>query len=168
MANRLDKISVCDTYGNHLKKCFEAAPTIVHNNFDEIQNLLNVNMNSEREILSFMNILYKWDVKQAFLTDAEKQFYAMNFDFHYKITLPKIDAMDSTGSGDAFTAGLIYGCLNKLSFEEQLRFASAMGICNAKSIEVCDVLLEDALSFTEQIKINPVGKKIKIINDLPD
>jgi fructose-1-phosphate kinase PfkB-like protein len=115
-----------------------------------------------------MNILYKWDVKQAFLTDAEKQFYAMNFDFHYKITLPKIDAMDSTGSGDAFTAGLIYGWLYKLSFEEQLRFASAMGICNAKSIEVCDVLLEDALSITEQIKINPVGKKIKIINDLPD
>ena len=92
----------------------------------------------------------------------------MNFDFHYRITLPKIDTKDSTGSGDAFTAGLIYSLQKKSNFEEQLRFASALGICNAKSIEVCDVAFEDTLSISDQIIINPVGKKIKIINDQPD
>jgi len=92
----------------------------------------------------------------------------MNFDFHYRITLPKIDAKDSTGSGDAFTSGLIYGWQKKLNFEELLRFAAALGICNAKSIEVCDVGIEDALSISEKIVISSIGKKIKIINDLPD
>ena len=168
IAKKLDKISICDTYGNHFEKCLDAAPTIVHNNSDEIKSSLNLSMDSESDILSVLDLLYKKGVKQAFLTNAEKQFYAMNFDFHYRITLPKIDAKDSTGSGDAFTAGLIYGWQKKLNFEEQLRFAASLGICNAKSIEVCDVVFEDTLSISDQITIKPVGKKIKIINDQPD
>ena len=75
--------------------------------------------------------------------------------------------MDSTGSGDAFTAGIIYGLHNKLNFEQQLRFASALGACNAQSFEVCDVEVDKAQSIIEQIKISSVGKKIKNINDLP-
>ena len=168
IAKQLDKISVCDTYGNHLEKCLDASPTIVHNNFEEIQSSLDLKLKSENDFLFLLDKLYKKGVKQAFITDAEKTFYASNFDFHYKITLPKIDAIDSTGSGDAFTAGLIYGWHKKLNFEEQLRFASALGICNAKSFEVCDVNEEDAQSIVEQIKISSVGKKIKLINDLPD
>lgn len=168
IANRLDKISICDTYGNHFKECIDAAPTIIHNNFDEIISSLNLSMDSESDILSVLNLFYKKGIKQAFLTNAEKQFYAMNFDFHYRITLPKIDVKDSTGSGDAFTAGLIYGWQKKSIFEEQLRFATTLGICNAKSIEVCDVSFEDAISISDQIIISPIGKKIKIINDQPD
>jgi tagatose 6-phosphate kinase len=168
IANKLDKISVCDTYGNHLEKCFDASPTIIHNNSNEIQSSLDLILKSENDILQLLEALYKKGIKQVFITDAEKPFYASNFDFHYKITLPKIDATDSTGSGDAFTAGLIYGWHNKLNFEEQLRFASALGICNAKSFEVCDVNEDDARSIVEQIKISSLGKKIKLINDLPD
>jgi len=167
MANKMDKISVCDTYGDHLEKCLDASPTIIHNNVDEIQSSLNSNMNNEKDHLSFLNTLYSKGIKQAFITDAEKPFYASNFDFHYKITLPKIDTVDSTGSGDAFTAGIIYGLHNKLNFEQQLRFASALGVCNAQSFEVCDVEVDNAQSFIEQIKISSVGKKIKEINDLP-
>jgi len=168
IANRLDKISVCDTYGNHLKKCLDASPTIVHNNADEVQSSLDLKLNSENDFLLLLDALYKKGIKQAFITDAERPFYASNFDFHYKITLPKIDAVDSTGSGDAFTSGLIYGWHNKLQFEEQLRFATSLGICNAKSFEVCDVNEEETQSIVEQIKISSVGKKIKLINDLPD
>jgi len=168
IANKLDKISVCDTYGNHLEKCLDASPTIIHNNSEEIHSSLDLILKSENDFLFLLEAFYKKGIKQVFITDAEKPFYASNFDFHYKITLPKIDAIDSTGSGDAFTAGLIYGWHNNLNFEEQLRFASALGICNAKSFEVCDVNEDDARSIVEQIKISSVGKKIKLINDLPD
>ena len=40
LANKMDKISVCDTYGNHLEKCLETSPTIIHNNIDEIESSL--------------------------------------------------------------------------------------------------------------------------------
>ncbi len=167
MANRMDKISICDTYGDHLEKCLEASPTIIHNNLVEIKTSLSTVLKSENDHLLLLNALYNKEIKQAFITDAENPFYASNFDFHYKITLPKIDTVDSTGSGDAFTAGIIYGWHNKLNFEEQLRFASALGVCNAQSFEVCDVDYKNAQSVVDQIKISSVGKKIKIINDQP-
>jgi 1-phosphofructokinase family hexose kinase len=167
MANKMDKISVCDTYGDHFEKCLAASPTIIHNNVDEIQSSLGFNLNNEKDHLSLLKALYSKGIKQAFITDAEKPFYASNFDFHYKIALPKIDTVDSTGSGDGFTAGIIYGWHNKLNFEQLLRFASALGVCNAQSFEVCDVDPDGALSLVEQIKISSVGKKIKEINDLP-
>jgi tagatose 6-phosphate kinase len=167
LANKMDKISVCDTYGDHLESCLETAPTIIHNNVDEIRLSLGYILNNEKDHHSFLNTLYSKGIKQAFITDAEKPFYASNFDFHYNVTLPKIDTVDSTGSGDSFTSGIIYGFHNKLNFEQQLRFASALGVRNAQSFEVCDVEVDNAQSFIEQIKISSVGKKIKEINDLP-
>jgi 1-phosphofructokinase family hexose kinase len=167
IANKHDKVSICDTYGTHLKDCLTASPTIIHNNSDEIQSSLDVNLESEKENLLMLNSFYKKGIKQAFITNAENPFYASNFDFHYKVSLPKIDTVDSTGSGDAFTAGLIYGWHNRLNYVEQLRFASALGVCNAQSFEVCEIEIERACQMIEDININQVGKKIKKINDMP-
>ena len=167
IANKLDKISVCDTYGSHYKNCLSAAPTIIHNNVDEIKSSLNIELKSENDITLLLNEFYEKGIKQAFITDAEKLFYASNFDFHYKVSLPKIDTVDSTGSGDALTAGIIYGWHQRLTFEEQLSFASALGACNAQSFEVCDVSMQETDPIIKLIKINPIGKKLKQLNDMP-
>ena len=166
-ANELDKISVCDTYGNHLDKCLNAPPTIIHNNADEIRSSLDLTLKNENEFFELLDSLYQKGIKQAFITDAEKPVYASNFDFHYKITLPKINVIDSTGSGDAFTSGIIYGWHSKFNFEQQIHFATALGICNAESLEVCEVELEKTHSIMDKINIATVGKKIKQINDEP-
>jgi len=167
IAKKFDKISICDTYGSHLPECLEESPTVIHNNSDEIRSSLNINLGDENEHFTLLDSFYSKGIKQTFITDAEKPFFSSNFDFHYKITLPKIETIDSTGSGDAFTAGIIYGWHHKLNYESQLRYASALGVLNAQSLEVCDVSNEDAQAIVDQIKINSIGKKIKQINDLP-
>ncbi len=55
-----------------------------------------------------------------------------------------------------------------MTFENQLRFATALGAFNAKSFEVCDVEISDANSLADKIQINAVGKKLKEIDDSPD
>ena len=50
-ARRYDKVSVCDTYGEHLKDCINAGPTILHNNVDELRNSLNLELSSEDSML---------------------------------------------------------------------------------------------------------------------
>ena len=168
VANKLDKISICDTYGKPLQKCLNASPTIVHNNVEEIQKSLGLTLNNEADQIKLLEMLYARGVKQAYITNANKQFYASNFDFHYKVTLPEINAVDSTGSGDAFVAGVAYSWHNKLTFEQQLRLASALGACNAKSVEVCDIEMQEANSLVEKIQIEALGKRLKEINDTPD
>lgn len=168
IANKLDKISVCDTYGRHLKDCFDSSPTIIHNNVDEIRTSLALSLKEENDHIKFLNMLYEKGIKQAYITDSGNPFYASNFDFHYTVVPPKIRTVDSTGSGDAFVAGIVYGWHNKLTFEQQLRFATALGVFNAKSTEVCDVEIAEANSLTEKIQIEAVGKRLKEIDDSPE
>ena len=122
--------------------------------------------NNESDYLDFLKILYKKGIKQTFITDSDKAFYASNFDFHYKVIPPEIKAVDSTGSGDAFVSGIAYGWHNKFTFEQQLKFATALGALNAGSIEVCEIELLNAQMLAEEIRIEPIGKSIIHLNDL--
>jgi 1-phosphofructokinase family hexose kinase len=168
IANKLDKISICDTYGSHLNNCFEAGPTIVHNNIIETEESLKMNLSSEKNKSEYLDKLYSVGIKQVYLTDGDKPFYSSNFDFHYKAILPKITAVDPTGSGDSFVAGLAYGWHKKIPFKEQLTFATALGVCNAESYETSAVGFEDVKKMLNKIEIHEVGKKTKIIDDAPN
>jgi 1-phosphofructokinase family hexose kinase len=167
IANKYDKISVCDTYGIHLKDCIDQSPTILHNNISEIKNSLNISLNDEKEKLSFLDFLYSKGVKQSFITNGKEDIYASNFDYHYRIENTKIEEVDPTGSGDAFVAGLVYGLNKDKTFEESVKLASALGALNASTFEVCNVNIDEAQKLTEKIKIFTVGKKIKSIDVTP-
>ena len=134
LANKYDKISICDTYGAHLSNCIESSPTILHNNIPEIEKSLNVSLKDEKSKLEFLDHLYEKNIKQAFLTDGEGITFASNFDYHYKVENPSIDVYDATGSGDSFVAGVAYSWHHNLTFEECLALASSLGISNAKDM----------------------------------
>ena len=168
MANKYDKISICDTYGRHLENCYSASPSIVHNNVEEVVNSLQLNLNDEKNRLFFLDSLYSKGIKQVYLTDGEKNVYASNFDFHYKVRVPNIESVDSTGSGDAFVAGIAYGLQNNLVFNDQIKFATALGTANAQMFDVCNVPVDEARKFVEYVEVHPIGKKIKLIDDTPD
>lgn len=166
-ANRMDKVSICDYYGNNLEEVFNLAPTIIHNNFDEIEKYLKVNLDREEAIISTLNLLYKKGIKRVYLTNGENPFYAQNFDYIYKIHPPQINSIDSTGSGDAFVAGLIYSWGKNDIFEYSLKFSTAIAAANAESFNVCDIELNSFESLIPKVTIEPIGKKIKIIDDSP-
>ena len=167
LANHKDKISILDTYGKHLENCIEASPTIIHNNVSELESSLNTSLQTEIEKIDLLNFLYSKGIKQSFITDGENNTYAANFDFHYIVKNPAIEYVDSTGSGDAFVAGLIYGFHNNLAFEEYLAIASALGAANASSTNVCKVEYHEIESYKKEVKIHQAGKKIKMIDDSP-
>lgn len=47
--------------------------------------------------------------------------------FEGRVDAPQVEVVDSTGAGDAFAAGLLYGRLAGRPFERAVRFASAAG-----------------------------------------
>lgn len=167
IANKYDKVSVCDTYGNNLDNCLNSSPTIIHNNFDETANSLKTSLNNQQEIISCLDYLYNKGIKRSYLTNGGNPFYASNFDYHYKVYPPEVKAIDSTGSGDSFVAGIIYGWHHNLVFENSLKFATALASINSTSFEVSNVNFEAAKSLSDSVDIESVGKKIKIIDDSP-
>lgn len=168
IANKYDKVSLCDTYGSYLNDSLNASPTIIHNNFDEIKSSLTINVNNEKEILSALNVFYNQGIKRSYITDGPNPFYASNFNYHYKIYPPDVKAIDSTGSGDSFVAGIIYSWHNNLVFEDSLKFATSLAAINAVSFNVSNVNPDEAKSLSKSVKIENVGKKIKNIDDSPN
>ncbi len=164
IANRYDKISICDTYGSHLKDCIEQSPTVLHNNTFELEQSLNISLKTENEKLNFLDHLYSKGIKQSFITNGKDDIYASNFDYHYKAENLKIEEVDATGSGDSFVAGIVYELYKDKTFEESLKLASALGTLNALTFDVCNVPFDEAEKISEQIKVFAVGKKIKTID----
>jgi len=167
LANKYDKVSVLDTYGDQLAKCIEASPTILHNNVDEIERSLQVKMKSEKDTLAFLDHLYQKGIKQAFITDGEHPVFASNFDYHFKIVPSKVPTVHPTGSGDAFVAGLVYGWHNDLVFADMCKLAVALGAANAERLDICTANFEAIEELRKQIALTPVGKKMKLLDDSP-
>ncbi|HEX9250971.1 MAG TPA: PfkB family carbohydrate kinase [Ignavibacteriaceae bacterium] len=167
LANKYDKVSICDTYGKHLQNCIDTEPTIIHNNLFEIKNSIDVKLNAEKSIVDFLNQLYNKNIKRAYLTNGSNNFYASNFDYIYKIKPLEIQEIDATGSGDTFVASIVKGWINSDLFEDSLKFATAAAGLNAAAFEVADVNPEDAIKFKDKVEVLPVGKKTKTIDDSP-
>jgi len=167
LANKYDKVSICDTYGIHLQSCLDAAPTIIHNNFCEIKSSLSINLSDEKSVLEFLNSLYQKNIKRVYLTNGSNNFYASNFNYIYKIKPLEIQEMDSTGCGDSFVAGIVLGWINSDLFEDSLKFATAAAGLNAATFDVSSVNVKDVKSFKDKVEILPVGKKTKTIDDSP-
>jgi tagatose 6-phosphate kinase len=163
-ANEFDKISICDTYGNHWQSCIDKSPTIIHNNLHEIEKSANQKLSIEKEIVDYLHQLYSKNIKQVYLTDGSNPVYASNFDFIYKAGCQKIKQLDPTGSGDSFVAGIAYGMHKSLTFEETLKTAISLGAVNASRWEMCNVNPEDIAQMKEEIKIETVGKKVSTIS----
>jgi len=162
-----DKIVICDTYGKHLKDCIEAGPTIMHNNADEIRSSLGLEFKSDNDKISFLNFLYEKNIKQAYITDGGKAFFSSNFDYHFRVEVPSVNAVDSTGSGDAFVSGIAYGWEKDLIFEDTLKTAAALGAANAATFDVCNLSSGDYEDLRGSVVVSPVGKKMKVVDDTP-
>jgi len=167
LANKYDKISICDTYGKHLNFCIDSKPTVLHNNFSELEKSLGISLSSEKKILNFIDDLYKKDIKQIYLTNGKKPGYALTFGFKYKIESPDINLVDATGSGDSFVAGIAYGLHNSLVFEETVKIAAALGAANAGTLATSNVKLSDISKYHDKIRIFPIGKKMKTLDVTP-
>ncbi|MEW6507582.1 MAG: PfkB family carbohydrate kinase [Bacteroidota bacterium] len=167
LAKKYDKISVLDTYGEHLSSCINSSPTVIHNNIHEIETSLGINLATEQDKIKFLMDLYAKGIKMAFLTESGNPSYTSKYDFHYKIYPPVIDLLDATGSGDAFVAGIIYGLENSLVYYDFIRIATALGSANAAAWDVCSVTNDQMNLYLNNVMVEQIGKKIKLIDDSP-
>jgi len=167
LANQLDKTSILDTYGDHLQSTIDTSPTILHNNFSELEQSFFVNLSTENNKVSFLHDLYKKGIKLAFLTDGANSTYASKFDFIYKIDSPTIDEVDPTGSGDAFVAGIAHGIEKGIVFDEFIKTASALGAINASKWDVCSSSFMEIKEHIQKVTVTSIGKKLKLIDDSP-
>jgi len=168
LAHKFDKIAIVDTYGSHLKDCIDMAPFAMHNNIPELEYSYKEDFSSDKSKRELLESLYQKGVKLAFLTNGSSTIYASKFNFHYKITPPKIEEKDPLGSGDSFVAGIAHGIEKNLVFDEMLKNAVSLGAVNAEMWRTSEVPLEEMTKYFNSLEVEPLGKKMKIIDDTPN
>ena len=167
LCHKYDKISVLDSYGENYAELIDLQPVVLHNNFTELEKSLKIKLDTEKKILNLLKSFYEKNINLAYLTNGEKFIYASKSDFVYKLIPPKIKEKDSTGSGDAFVSAIIYGLEKALIFNDFSKLAASFGAVNASSWDICKVNLKDAQKLSEEVILEEIGKKMKIINDSP-
>ncbi len=167
LAHKHDKFTILDTYGTHLLSCLKKAPGAIHNNIEELSSSLGRTFENENDIKEFLKELYSMGIKLCFLTDGARPSYSSQFGFMYKTITPEIEAVDSTGSGDSFTAGVIYALEKSFVFEDLLKFASASGAANSLNTTAGKADMQTIEELMPKVKVIPLGKKLKEIDDSP-
>ena len=71
----------------------------------------------------------------------------------FDITIPQIEVVNPTGSGDATVGGIAYGLDQHFSIEETLRYGMACGMSNALEKKVGFVTMTNVLALKNQINI---------------
>lgn len=166
IAEKYDKTSILDTYGNSLNLAIEKNPTVLHLNRKEASGFTDTKVETESEILDALRIFAEKGVKISVITDGSNPLYVNSFGFNYKVIPPAVDRIDETGSGDAFVAGFVYGLSHDDILTDIIKYASASGAANASMISVCEVEPEIIKSKFNEVIVEPVGKKMNLMNEM--
>jgi sugar/nucleoside kinase (ribokinase family) len=88
-------------------------------------------------------------VKELALTMGPDGCYASGEGFEGHVAAPQVQAIDGTGAGDAFAAGLIYGKLAGWSFADAVTLANAAGALATTAVGATEGVLglDETLAF---------------------
>ena len=120
-----------DTYGPALDAVRGVWPDVVQLNRREATAYLKRPNPSDADFLGLIETWSRLGVAAAVITDGPKPAFAKVQGRVYRVTPPKIDAVNPIGSGDSLLAGLADGWLKALEPEALIRHAFGCASANA-------------------------------------
>ena len=148
--------SVLDSYGNAFELGLRALPTLVKPNRREFESTFHKTLETETDFVEAINFLLGKGVNYCVLTDGPKSFYAGVQGHYWKITPPQVRSVNTTGSGDAMIAGILYGFRQGWKFERCLSFSAASGAANASKWDVANSSLEEISKLEPHVIIQRI------------
>ncbi|MBO8165166.1 MAG: 1-phosphofructokinase [Brevibacillus sp.] len=148
---------VLDTSGDFLKEALAASPYLIKPNVTEIEDLLKTKIHSERELISALQELQTYGMEMIVVSLGKDGCIAFCKDHIYKVSVPRVYAINPVGSGDAMVAGMVKEIHNHSSFEKILKVGTTCGILNAIQEKTGWVEVRRFYEFYEQIRIEKIA-----------
>jgi tagatose 6-phosphate kinase len=148
--------TIVDTQGQVLLESLKARPLVAKPNRKELGVALGMSVDSDSSLQTAMIELVGMGAKNAVITLGADGAMAFDGKEFWYVTSPKVTAVNSVGSGDAFTAGLAAGLVDGQQLAEACRLGAACGAANALTLMAGDLRPEDVKSLLEQTSIQRV------------
>jgi 1-phosphofructokinase family hexose kinase len=157
LANEASVLSVVDAQGAALREALKASPGVVKPNRLELAASVGRELKNEASVMEAMQELAERGAQHVIVTAGKEP--ALGFDGRsfWRITAPKIVPVNPIGSGDAFTAALVWRLLHGDDLGEACRWASAAGAANALTPLAGEVHREDVERLAREVKVESLG-----------
>jgi tagatose 6-phosphate kinase len=152
LTRRYQKPFLLDTSGEALEKALEACPTFIKPNLSEFGALIGARLETEEDIVEALTT-FAFPIPYVMLTLGEKGAMVKQADRIYRVSIPKVTAVNPVGSGDATVAGFAAGLLQGLEHDQLFSYSTVMGLLNA---------METKTGFVNPSLVTRYMKKIKV------
>lgn len=155
MASGAGVKSVLDAAGQPLAEALPARPMLIKPNRQELSATLGRKLETDEELLEGMRQMIGRGIESIVVTMGSQGAVAMRGEQAWRIAIPKVEAINSIGSGDSFTAGLCAILARGGEFTEALRLGAACAVANALTLISGEVHRADVDRLLPQIAIQP-------------
>src|SRR5437879_3444907 len=157
MTHAVGALSVVDAQGSPLIEALKAGPGLVKPNRAELAATIGRAFPGESALREAMRELIARGAQRVVITAGKEPALAHDGKSFWRVRSPKIHPTNPIGSGDSFTAALVWRLLKGESLGEACRWASAAGAANALTLMAGEVELDEVeklvkASMVEQIE----------------
>ena len=153
LAHEVKALAVVDAQGTALFEALKAGPDLVKPNRYELAATLGHELKDEAAVIAGMKELSGRGARRVVVTAGSEPTVAFDGTSCWRIRAPRIKALNPIGSGDAFTAGLVWRLVRGDDLGEACRWAAAVGAANALTIMAGEVDREDVERLAKEVTV---------------
>lgn len=156
LANETNVLSVVDAQGLALLKALEMRPGLIKPNRAELAATVESALMDEPALIMAMHDVQQRGAERVVVTAGAEPTLALDGSNVWRISSPRITPVNPIGSGDSFTAGLVWRLLCGDDLGEAARWAAAAGAANALSAMPGELEVGDVKQLAARIKVERV------------
>jgi tagatose 6-phosphate kinase len=153
LARRAQVLSCVDAQGASLAASLEARPGLIKPNRLELAATVARELSDEQAALAAMRELHERGAERVVVTSGKGPVLAFDGAGSWRIHPPVIQALNPIGSGDAFTAALVWRLLTGDDLGESCRWGTAAGAANALTPMPGDLDREQVEKLAPQVRV---------------
>ncbi|HEX5399614.1 MAG TPA: hexose kinase [Verrucomicrobiae bacterium] len=156
LANKAGALSVVDAQGAALTATLAANPGLVKPNRTELAHTIGRKLQSQADVLRAMQKLHERGAQRVIVTAGREPTLAFDGKVFWRVIPPRIHVVNPIGSGDAFTAGVVWRLLGGDDLGEACRWGAAAGAANALTPMPGDLRRRDVARFLKDVRIRAI------------
>lgn len=153
-ARSANVLSLVDASGPALMEALKFGPGVVKPNRNELAVSVGRPLEKEAEVAEAMRELRARGAERVVTTAGTEATLAFDGQTFWRIKAPVVKALNPIGSGDAFTAGLVWRLVLGDNLGEACRWAAAAGAANALSAMPGDLARKDIDRLLAEVDIH--------------
>jgi len=156
MARESGALSIVDAQGAPLIEALKARPGLVKPNRAELAATTGRQLEDERAVIAAMRELSNQGAERVVVTAGKEPALASDGRTWWRIHSPRIRALNPIGSGDAFTAGLVWRLERGDNLDEACKWGAAAGAANALTIMAGEVVRKQVERLVTEVRVERI------------